>query len=485
MLKNINQKIFSIKEMFSMIQIHRLIKIINPFVVLIFFIIIFLINITTNINNANALLELDITKGYVEPIPLVVANFEYNNSENSIVSKDISGINKDVLQFTMKIPDIIKNDLISSGLFKIINSNAYLEKPSFNKQPSLDNWRKINATVLIVGNIEKSLNNGKLVVDFKIWDPYKGKLLINETLQIDQRSWRRIGHRIADIIYLKLIGENGYFDSRILFVAGNKNNNARNLKKSKRLAIMDYDGENFKFITDGKDMALTPRFHYKNQKAIYMSYKNKVPQVFILDITTGIQKLLGTFQGMTFAPRFSPDGEYAIMSMSKNGTTGIYEINLNTNYTKKLINDLGTISTSPSYSPDGEYIVFNSNRGGSRQLYIMDRDGSNIKRISFGDGIYATPVWSPRGDYIAFTKIYNNSFYIGVMKPDGSGERMLTTSWLEDGPTWAPNGRIILFERQIMGGESQLYSVDVSGYNEKHIHTSVPASDPAWSGLLK
>lgn len=413
-----------------------------------------------------ALLNIDINRGYAEPIPIALGKFEYTSSGANPLSKSILSV--------------IKNDLESSGLFRIIDENAFLEEVSFDSYPRFANWRRINANVLVAGKVHFPQDSSVVTVHFKIWDPYKEQQFAAAKLKIDQKSWRRIAHRIADLVYNCITGDGGYFDSRILFVAesGSLHN------RTKRLAIMDQDGAAFQYLTDGKDMILNPRFDYRSHRAIYVSYKNQIPQVFLLDIAQGRQQLVGNFPGMSFAPRFSPDGEHIVMSLAKNGTTSIYEFNLHTRDMKKIVGDVGAISTSPSYSPDGLYITFNSDRSGKRQIYVADRDGSNIKRISFNEGVYATPVWSPRGDYIAFTKIYKGRFYIGVMKQDGSGERLLTSSWFEEAPTWAPNGRVIMFYRKDKKGQGKIYAVDITGDNERVIQTKVAAVDPAWSPLL-
>ena len=183
---------------------------------------------------------------------------------------------------------------------------------------------------------------------------------------------------------------------------------------------------------------------------------------------------------MTFSPRFSPDGNSIVLSMARDGNTDIYLVDLRTRATRRLTSDPG-IDTSPSFSPDGTQIAFESDRGGSQQVYVMAADGSNQRRISFGDGRYATPVWSPRGDLIAFTKMLRGTFGIGVMRTDGSGERRLTESFLDESPTWAPNGRVIMFARSGAGGPSSIWSVDLTGQNLRRVPTPGEASDPAWS----
>jgi TolB protein len=414
--------------------------------------------------NANAALKIDISQGNVDPLPIAINQFYGSGDSVSPYSSDIK--------------EVVEQDLISSGLFRSINSDAFLETPSINKAPTFANWRQIGAFALTVGKITE--NADQITVEFRLWDPNSETSLEGTSFTVSKKSWRRVAHKIADQIYKRLTGEEGYFDTRILFIS----ETGSVLKRQKKLAIMDQDGENYKELTDGKELVLTPRFDSKVQRAIYMSYKNRVPQVYLLDIQTGKQRLVGKFPGMSFAPRFSPDGNKAILSIAKGGTTEIYEIGLENQKLHKLTNNSGSINTSPSYSPDGNKIVFNSDRGGAPQLYVMNKDGSEVKRISFGEGTYSTPVWSPRGDFIAFTKSKGGQFYIGVMRTDGTGERLLTSSWMDEGPTWAPNGRVIMFARQNRDAGYKLYKVDLTGYNLKLLETPTDASDPAWSPLL-
>jgi TolB protein len=414
--------------------------------------------------NAFAVLKIDITQGNVDPIPVAINSFyTANGSEDSIGTQ---------------IKEIIEKDLKSSGIFRPLDSNAFLEPLTVDKVPTYVSWRQIGALAVSSGKITK--NGDKISVEFRLWDPATETQIEGSALTLPEKAWRRAGHKIADIIYKKLTGDEGYFDTRLLFVS----ESGPLKKRIKKLAIMDQDGANYMDLTDGNHLVLTPRFDPKSQRAIYLSYKNRAPQVFLLDIQTGNQRLLGNFPGMSFAPRFAPEGSHAIMSIARDGTTDIYEIGLNDQRLHKLTGGVGTINTSPSYSPTGKQIVFTSDRGGQPQLYTMNRDGSSQKRISFGDGSYSTPVWSPRGDFIAFTKQKGGTFYIGVMRADGSGERLLTNSWMDEGPTWSPNGRVIMFSRQQMGQGYQLFAIDLTGYNERKIETPTDASDPAWSPLL-
>lgn len=409
---------------------------------------------------AHAVLQIDITKGNVEPMPIALP--------------DLTGD-----QIGAEIIRVVSADLERSGLFKPIEQGAFIEQITAQTvTPRFADWRQINAAALITGGVSDS-DGGKVKVAFRLWDVYGESQVAGKEYNTYKTNWRRIAHIMADEIYKRLTGENGYFDSRIVYIA----ESGPEIKRIKRLAIMDQDGENHKFLTDGKNLVLTPRFSPNSQEILYLSYAGRQPRVYLRDLQTGREESLGTFEGMSFAPRFANDGNTMVMSIAKGGTTNIYRMNLR-NRQMSRITDCNCIDTSPSFSPDGGRIVFNSDRGGSQQLYTMSADGGNVTRISFGDGRYGTPVWSPRGDLVAFTKMAGGRFYIGVMRPDGSGERLLTESWLDEGPSWSPNGRVIVFHRQERGGSVRLYSIDLTGDNLRELITPMDASDPAWSPLL-
>ncbi|MEJ2028027.1 MAG: Tol-Pal system beta propeller repeat protein TolB, partial [Limibacillus sp.] len=321
-------------------------------------------------------------------------------------------------------------------------------------------------------------------IEFRLWDVFAQQQMLGLAYATTPNNWRRIGHIIADAVYKRLTGEEGYFDTRIVYIAESGPQNRR----VKRLAIMDQDGANHRFLTDGADLVLTPRFSPSTQEITYVSYVNGTPRVYLFNLNTGQQEVLGEFPGMSFAPRFGPGGNSIVMSLARSGNSDVYTLDLRTRDLRRLTAD-PSIDISPSYSPDGRQIVFNSDRGGSQQLYVMNADGSNVRRISFGEGRYATPVWSPRGDLIAYTRLYQGQVYIGVMRPDGSGERMLVNDFRVEAPTWAPNGRVLAYFRQGRAnnrGEvsSKIYTIDLTGFNERQLPTPIDASDPAWSPLI-
>ena len=418
-------------------------------------------------NPAYAQLKIDITKGNVDPTPIAVPDFMSNNAQGREIGKDIS--------------EVVRANLERSGLFKSLDPASFIERQTnIDYQPTFADWRVIKAEGLVSGRIVME-SNTRMRVEFRLWDIFGGQQLSGVRLAGAPDTWRRMAHKVSDAIYSQLTGETGYFDSRIVFIdeSGPKTN------RRKRLAIMDQDGANTQFLLAGAQTVITPRFSPNAQKITYMSYENIVPQIYLLDIETGRRELLGAFPGMTFAPRFAPNSDNMLLSLMKKGNSDIYVMDLRSRSTTQLTTN-SAIDVSASFSPDGRKIVFNSDRGGSPQIYVMDADGTNKKRISFGKGRYSAPVWSPRGDKIAFVKSNRGKFHIGVMNVDGSGERLLTESYLDEGPTWSPNGRVILFSRETRGrnGRSEVWSVDLTGQNLRKVQTPGSASDPAWSPLL-
>ena len=416
---------------------------------------------------ARAELVIDINQGVTEPMPIAV-NALVGDGDDGRVGRDIARV--------------VSADLERSGLFRPLDPRSFLQTPEdAANNPRFPDWRAINATALVTGRVTKQ-SDGRLRVEFRLWDVFAQQQLVGLAFQTTTDNWRRISHIIADAIYKRITGEEGYFDTRIVYVAESGPMN----KRTKRLAIMDQDGENHAYLTDGRVLVLTPRFSPAMHQITYLAYYNNKPRVYLFDVDSGRQEVLGDFPGMTFAPRFSPDGSKVIMSLAKDGNTDIYSMDLRSRRSTRLTAD-GSIETAPSYAPDGQRIAFESDRSGSQQIYVMGADGSSPQRISFGQGRYASPVWSPRGDLIAFTKMLGGTFYIGVMRPDGSGERLLTQGYLVDGATWAPNGRVVIFYRETPSGndrDPRLLSIDITGRNERIVPTPGDASDPAWSPLL-
>ncbi len=414
-------------------------------------------------------LRIEITEGVIEPIPVALPTFIAESP--------------DAVDWAGQITQVIADDLTGTGLFRRISSDAFVEQVTdFTRNVSYSNWKAINAQALVTGAVSTGADGG-LTVKFRLFDVFS-EAPLGEGLQLQgsRDAWRRLAHKVADAVYSRITGETGYFDSRVVFVAEEGPKNAR----QKRLALMDYDGANVRYLTDSSALVLAPRFSPSGDRVLYTSYESGFPQIYEMQVgTVAPVQLPVPAESMTFSPRYAPDGQTIVFSASTNGNTDIYRLRPGAQ-TPEQLTDAPSIETAPSYSPDGTQIVFESDRSGTPQLYIMPAEGGTARRISFGQGRYGTPVWSPRGDLIAFTKQNQGRFHIGVMRTDGSEERLLTASFLDEGPTWAPNGRVLMFTRETAGagGQSSLYSVDVSGRNLSEADTPGPASDPAWSPLL-
>lgn len=407
-----------------------------------------------------------VTGGKIDPLPIAIAPF-------------ISGDGSDT---AATVAGVIANDLARSGYFKPLPPESFIEKiSSFDAPPQLDSWKQVEAKVLVIGQVMNQ--GGKATIAFKFFDVNTGESLGGTSFTASAKVSRRIAHKIADMIYKKITGFDGYFDTRVVYVdeSGPKN------QRIKKLAIMDQDGFGSRTLTNGKDILLTPRFSPNSQEITYASIGSEAARVYLFNLDTGQKEIVGDFKNMSFAPRFSPDGQEVIMSLQSDDgrDANIYTMDLRSKQVHQITN-VSAINTAPSYSPDGARITFESDRGGTQQIYVMNSDGSAQNRISFGKGRYSTPVWSPDGKYIAFTKQGEGKFGIGVMNPDGSGERILTEGFHNEGPTWSPNSRVVMFFREQPGeaGGPQLFSVDISGYNEQRVATPEFSSDPAWSPLL-
>ncbi len=421
---------------------------------------------------ARAELVIDITEGTVEPLPIAIPDFTGASLEGSELGRQIAGV--------------ITSDLESSGLFRPIAVQSLpqtAQQLAADAGPDFGLWTSSGAQALVTGT-STIQSDGRLSVDFRLWDVLANEQIEGLNFTTDADNWRRIAHKIADAIYARITGETGYFDTRVVYVAESGPADQR----VKRLAIMDQDGANHAYLTDGSYLVLTPRFSPSNQTITYVAYINNQPRVYLFNLESGQQRSLGDFPGMTYAPRFTPDGGSLLMSLDQGGNSEIYRINLASGAQTRLTNH-PAIDTGASMAPDGARIVFESDRSGSQQLYVMGAGGGGAQRISFGEGRYGTPVWSPRGDLIAFTKILGGKFYIGVMRPDGSGERLLAEGFLVESPTWAPNGRVLMFYTQsptTSAGQTsaRLFSVDLTGFNQRSVGSPGDGSDPAWSPLL-
>ncbi|SOB86699.1 TolB protein [Sphingomonas guangdongensis] len=417
-----------------------------------------------------AQVEVDVVGGISEPLTIAIPPMPTPAAQATAAgSTDELGL---------QLAEIVANDLRNSGLFKPPAPSS-LRAPSFDQvtAPDFGYWGGSGASALVQGFVRAN-GDGTLTVGCYLYDVFARTELTRQGFVVPPSDWRRAAHKCADTVYTRLSGEGPYFDSRIVYVSetGPKN------RRIKRLAIMDQDGANHRFLTNGQSIVLTPRFAPNQQQIVYMSYVNDQPSLYVYDLGSGRQRRLVSGVQLTFAPRVSPNGQWVLFSMAQSGNTDLYRVSINGGSPQRLTDSAG-IDTGGSYSPDGSRIVFESDRGGTQQLYVMNADGSNQQRISFGGGRYATPVWSPRGDLIAFTKL-GGSFQIGIMSPSGGGEKLLTEAWGDEGPSWSPNGRVLTFFRAGQGSaKADLWSVDLTGVNERRIPTPLDGSDPSWGPL--
>ncbi len=408
---------------------------------------------------AQALVNIVVSGGDFTPLPIAIPDF---------ASSDPT--------FGKEIADIVRANLTRSGLFAPLDpASLPVKVGDVNATPAFANWRAVNVDALVMGQVERG---GQIQSSVRVWDTAAGAQVVGNTYNADPQSSRRIAHIVSDAIYASLAGESGYFDSQVAFISesGPKAN------RKKQLALMDQDGANVQVLSSGASLTLTPRLSRDYSMIAYASYEDGNPQVFVAALGGKSRRLVQNAP-MSFAPHFSPDGSSVAFSVSNGGVTNIYTSAVNGGKPVQLTSG-AAIDTSPSYSPDGSKIVFESDRGGKPQLYIMSAGGGGAQRISYGDGTYSTPVWSPKGDLIAYTRQAGGNFQIGTMKPDGSGERILVDSFHAEGPTFCPNGRVIMFFRD-PGGDSGpgLWTVDIWGRNEQQIKTDTFASDPNWGAL--
>lgn len=416
-------------------------------------------------------LHVDVVAGGVDPIAIAIQKFE-----------TIGKVSKSDAKM---LREVVENDLKRTGLFRIVNHDAFPEFVKMNEMPDFKSWTAIKAQVLAQASIQPE-GKDSYKLEFYLWDVNGQEQIEAQSLIASKKSIRRLAHIMADAIYERLTGEVGYFDTQIVFIAetGSVSN------RVKRMAIMDQDGYGMRFLSDKKTFVMSPHFSPNMSTVVFLSYRNDDPMVWVLDLDTGDQTKLGNFGGMSFAPRFSPDGSKVALSLVKNGITNIYEYDMATKGLRQLT--FGNhIDTSPSYSPDGRYMAYNSDSSGSQQIHVMDLKTGKQKRITFGAGRYATPAWSPDGQFIAFTKMADNTFYIGIMNPEGRHEKILAGGWYMEAPSWAPGSRRLVYyetERTADGEErvSHIRSVDITGQNiyDIDLKDGLNGTEPTWSPKL-
>ena len=408
---------------------------------------------------------VEITQGNLKPVPTGMPDLFSRSQQEKRIAEDIL--------------KVAKADTNGSGLIRSVTAPGQTFAEHNHDKPSFKFWKQKGAKKLVTGKVFVDRNQ-TMTLHYRIFDVNTGSELKAGAISSKIAAWRKVAHQFADEVYHNVTGESPYFNTKLAFIS----ETGPQTKRVKRLTIMDQDGANeFTLSTGRNDLILMPRFSPDGKKVVYLAFRNHNPQVFYVELATGKEESLGTFPGMTFSPSFSPDGKTIIFSQSLHGVSSIYTLNLDTRKVTRLTK-MRSIDVSPCYSPDGKRITFTSDRSGRPQIYVMDKDGRNVTRISDPRrGVYSTPSWSPRGDYIAFTRQYERRFYIGLMRPDGSGERFLANGWLVEGPSWAPNGRVITYTEAKGNGANHICTIDLLGVNKRIVQTKTSASDPAWSPI--
>lgn len=344
--------------------------------------------------------------------------------------------------------------------------------------PTFSKWRGVGAKALMTGFVQ-SRPDGRLTVGCYVYDVDKGRELARKGFVVVPADLRRAAHKCSALAYEAITGAPGMFDTRIAYVAETGPAETR----VKRIALMDADGYNHRYLTPGGTTVLTPRLSPKAARIAYVSFEGGVPQVRILDVQSGEQRPLLSGNAMTFAPRFSPDGSKIVFSMMLGANSDIYVVGANGGLPQRLTTSPG-IDTDPSFSPDGSKIVFESDRSGTQQLYIMDASGANQRRITFSVAAYSSPEWSPDGKQIAFTWRMADTRRIGIINVDGTGEKVLTSGPADESPAWAASSRELVFQRTDAAGRPGIYRVSLDGSAPRKMTIPQDGSDPDWSGAM-
>ncbi len=417
---------------------------------------------------AHAVVDVTVNRGTVEPTPIAIPAFFTRSGSQEAMAQEML--------------EVIERDLAFSGFFSPLDDGIFMQTAKeVIENPRYNDWRLIQAQIVLAGEL-KPLSSGKVKAEAYLQDPYSEKLLMKIDFDFKASNWRHAAHKISDMVYERVTGERGYFNTKIVYIS----DSGTAIEPEKRLAIMDQDGANVSYLTDGLAITMSPRFSPDGKLVTFLSYRDGRPKVYLMNLETKSVKPLVEAKGMTFAPRFSPDSKKVVYSISKYGNSNIFEMDLKSNKTKRLTSGYH-IDTSPSYSPDGKMIAFESDRGGYQNIYVMSLDSGRTERISFGGGSHSTPVWSPKGNLIAFTRIKQGQFAIGVMRPNGDGKRIIVEDFHVEAPDWSPNGRRLIYFRETrprdgqLRRNSKLYTIDLTGYDEQLVPTYDNASDPAWS----
>ncbi len=428
---------------------------------------------------------------------LAAVNLRIDNKEIPKVKILFGSTSKNNLQAKADIDEIlgkVKRNLQSTDLFEVTQKPSNItavaagtvDDLSIEKVPDFVKYSSLGVGMLLV--IDANFNQtGDLEIKVRLWDVLDERQLFGKFYSSNRGNYKKMSALISDEIFKAATGEKkGHFDSKIAYIA----ESGGALKRMKRIVMMDFDGENLRYLTNGRDLVLTPTFAGKingqRNEILFVRFFGEKPQIYSLDTDNALVRKVGSFRGTTFAPAANPaNPDIIAFSVIDNGNSNIYQMNLATNQNTRLTSTRA-IDTTPSYSPDGKYIAFSSDRSGSEQIYIMNNEGRDVRKITSDSGSYSKPMWSPDGKFIAFTKIKAGQFSIGIIDIDGRNEKNLESSYLIEGAKWSPNSRYLIYSKKTgaygKASVPKLYVTDVLTGFERQLPTpeGEGATDPDW-----
>lgn len=428
-------------------------------------IIILIISLTNNILFAQ---QIEVSGKNYKLTKIAINHFLTQKYEEKIIAKEIR--------------DTVCKNLSDSGIFSIVAENNFIEQNKGSEFiPFFEAWKKINATILVNGSLTKNRKNNYTIV-ISIWDNILAKKILHRKITFSEKSIQKTSHIISDHIYQEIIGEKGYFDSKILYVAEKVIEN----KIFTRIAMMNQDGKEHKYLTNGKFISISPKISPDKENIAYVDFRAGISKIFLRNLYSGQENLLTNMKGSIFSPRFSRNGKKILFSLAKKGATNIFKFDINTKKISVLTRNI-YINTSPQFSPDDKKIIFTSNRLGTAKIYTMNEEGKNVVKITEKPGSHLEPKWSPDGKYISYINLRRKlGYYINIINTKTGEETTVVKSDVIHGYCWCPNSKYILFSEAIGNKEEEkktiykLQKINIFNKHKTTINTPYSASDPIW-----
>ncbi len=406
-------------------------------------------------------LTIEITKGVEGALPVAVVPFGVDGP----IPQDLSAI--------------VSADLQRSGRIDVVSSESYHDRPTDVSQVNFPEWRSRQVDNLVVGQVRTEAD-GRFTVQFQLVDVLQGTQTMGYTFNVGGDELRRLAHRISDLVYERLTGERGAFDTRIAYIKATGQPGST----SYTLVVADSDGDEPQVILRSTEPLMSPAWSPDGNRLAYVSFENRKPEIIVQDVFTGERSTVASYPGINGAPAWSPDGRKLALTLSKDGSPSIYVHDLGTGSLTRLTHG-NAIDTEPAWWPDGRSIVFTSDRGGSPQLYRIDSNGGQPARQTFDGNYNARASISPDGEYVAMVHRSGNKFTISVMNAHTREARIITEGSLDESPSFAPNGRMIIYATS-RGGRGVLKAVSVDGRVEQSlVSRDSDVRDPAWSPYMR